>query len=658
MTQSLRRVEHPFLYLRGGAAWASPVVGEQITFDAEAAGLRLGDTRTTPIAPDEPGGTFGGLTLPTGLAAGADGRLFLADPAGNRILTYTTQQGQFAPLWPQRLPAAGAAADAPPDPYTLRNPRGVAISSDGDLVVADSGHGRVIIYAWPSLVARHIIPLAGGEPWDLAYDSRGLLYVADAKSGRVHRFDRLWRRDLAYLGGVPLLNIPRHLAIDDQDRVLVINAGARQQGDRQAHKPTAGIGGFPALVELDAKGKPAAPVQPPLHQRTLPAPLRRDGQGLWLPQAGRPRCPALHLQGLEVDRLGRLLGQGLPLLALPATVRFPRVGRFITAPLDSKLFNCPWHRLCFDVDLPAGCSLSVRTLTDPALLEGERVTTLPDSRWSRALAIGPGDSPEVLVQSGPGQVLWLELTLTGNGAATPVIRALTVYAPRTSSLTFLPPVFFEDPVSADFLDRYLSYFDTVFAEVESQIERFSGYLDPDGAPAGEFLTWLGSWLDVAFLAEWAEPTRRDFVRRAIELYKQRGTIAGLQALLRLHSATPTLEPVVIEHFRLRNYAARRQPAGDLVAGKLHIAGLALDPADQELAHHFTVVLPSQVAGSEQALATLHQLIETQKPAHTRYQLRIVEPGVRIGCQSTIGVDMLIGPYPSAPLPGMIEDVRL
>jgi hypothetical protein len=27
----------------------------------------------------------------------------------------------------------------------------------------------------------------------------------------------------------------------------------------------------------------------------------------------------------------------------------------------------------------------------------------------------------------------------------------------------------------------------------------------------------------------------------------------------------------------------------------------------------------------------------------------VEPGVRIGCQSSIGIDMLIGSYPAAPL---------
>ena len=44
-----------------------------------------------------------------------------------------------------------------------------------------------------------------------------------------------------------------------------------------------------------------------------------------------------------------------------------------------------------------------------------------------------------------------------------------------------------------------------------------------------------------------------------------------------------------------------------------------------------------------------RLIDAQKPAHTQYAIRVVHPGLRIGCQSTIGVDALIGPYPSASL---------
>ncbi|MCA9941569.1 MAG: hypothetical protein KC418_23175, partial [Anaerolineales bacterium] len=104
------------------------------------------------------------------------------------------------------------------------------------------------------------------------------------------------------------------------------------------------------------------------------------------------------------------------------------------------------------------------------------IANLPPARWSAPITIGPLDLPELLIQSSPGACLWLNVELRGNGTATPLIRSMTLYAPRQSSLNYLPPVFREDAVSADFLNRYLSYFDTIFDEIETLIAVFTGYL--------------------------------------------------------------------------------------------------------------------------------------------------------------------------------------
>ena len=108
--------------------------------------------------------------------------------------------------------------------------------------------------------------------------------------------------------------------------------------------------------------------------------------------------------------------------------------------------------------------------------------------------------------------------------------------------------------------------------------------------------------------------------------------------------------MIIEHFRLRDYHARRETGEpDLVDNRLYIAGVPLEPAANALAHHFTMLLPNQAVPDADALATLQRLIEAQKPAHTQYQLQVVEPGLRMGCQSSVGIDTLIGTYPVAPL---------
>jgi hypothetical protein len=92
----------------------------------------------------------------------------------------------------------------------------------------------------------------------------------------------------------------------------------------------------------------------------------------------------------------------------------------------------------------------------------------------------------------------------------------------------------------------------------------------------------------------------------------------------------------------------------LPGGRHYIGGYPLEPGPDALAHQFTVVLPASVAPDEPSLATLRQLVELQKPAHTDFQLRFVRPGLRIGCQSTVGVDTLVGDYPLEPL----EEMRL
>jgi phage tail-like protein len=302
-----------------------------------------------------------------------------------------------------------------------------------------------------------------------------------------------------------------------------------------------------------------------------------------------------------------------------------------------------------DADIPDATSLTIRTYVAASPLEDRRIIQIPTERWSRPLTMATDSPAEILFQSPPGRYLWLRIDFNSNGSATPVVRAAGVYAPRQSSLQFLPPVFHEDAVSADFIDRFLSYFDTIFAEAETLIESFTAYLSPNGVPSGEFLKWLGQWFDLQFLAVWDDEVRRTFIRRAIELYKQRGTIAGMKAILELHTG---VKPTLIEHFRLVNYMdAFEADAPDLPNNMLYVGGQPLPPLETPAqgAHRFTVLLPAYTVSSVDQEQTIRRLIEAQKPTHTDFELRTFTPGIRIGCQSTIGVDMHIAPYPQEPV---------
>jgi phage tail-like protein len=251
---------------------------------------------------------------------------------------------------------------------------------------------------------------------------------------------------------------------------------------------------------------------------------------------------------------------------------------------------------------------------------------------------------EILVQSDSGRYLWLRIDMAGNGQNTPIIHQIDIYAPRQSSFQYLPPVFHEDAESAHFLDRYLSYFDVIYDEIATVVESFAAYLDPAGVPSGDFLTWLGSWLDLEFLNAWDDDVRRSVIQQAIALYKARGTIAGLRRLIALYTG---IEPIIIEHFRLVDYDGATP---GWVDDTLYLAGVRLAARTQDEAkHRFTVVVPRHIVSDDNAQLTLMRMIDAQKPAHTFYDVLSYTPGIRIGCQSMIGVDTLIGDYPAGTL---------
>jgi hypothetical protein len=67
------------------------------------------------------------------------------------------------------------------------------------------------------------------------------------------------------------------------------------------------------------------------------------------------------------------------------------------------------------------------------------------------------------------------------------------------------------------------------------------------------------------------------------------------------------------------------------------------------AHRFRVVVPSCWVADATAEAILRRAVEAEKPAHTAWTLELIEPRLRVGVQSTLGIDTLLGDYPVARL---------
>lgn len=147
--------------------------------------------------------------------------------------------------------------------------------------------------------------------------------------------------------------------------------------------------------------------------------------------------------------------------------------------------------------------------------------------------MGEPNPSDALLESAEGRYLWVKIELIGSEHSSPRVGSFRAYFPRTSYLRYLPAIYRRDEASAEFLERFLSIFESVFVDVEEEIGSVTRYLDPGGVPA-EDLPWLGSWMALETDEDWPEPARRELVSRAPELLKKRGTREGLLEILRIY----------------------------------------------------------------------------------------------------------------------------
>ena len=74
------------------------------------------------------------------------------------------------------------------------------------------------------------------------------------------------------------------------------------------------------------------------------------------------------------------------------------------------------------------------------------------------------------------------------------------------------------------------------------------------------------------------------------------------------------------------------------------------PLADDYAHLFTVMVPAAQVPLASQRQALRDLIEAEKPAHTDFQLCLVEPRMRVGVQARVGIDSIVaGPGPALRL---------
>ena len=375
-------------------------------------------------------------------------------------------------------------------------------------------------------------------------------------------------------------------------------------------------------------------------------------------------------------------------------------GDFYSGTLDSGCADSDcWHRVDLIADLELGGALDVHYASSdsielvaevnkvfqqnaPALDKVNAIETLLSGLWNgpdelRSLSAVDAATEEasrsnfrqrsthsMLFRSPTKRFLWLKLSLSGLAAgARASVSRMRVYYPRLSYLRYLPAVYQEDAASSEFLERFLSIFETVFSDLESTIEVIPEVFDPEHTPK-EFLDWLAQWLDLGIEEEWAADVKRELIRKASSLYQKKGRPDGLADFIQIVTGSRPLiqesfeieQPFVLGEGKTLGSDTRvfSRPVTNLprdqrtVLGPTSILGKSLlrdttqVPVDpyRAAAHYFTILLDLSPQEFRRHERGLHRIIRENSPAHVGYEMRLVG-GMGLGPNLILGVNFRV-----------------
>lgn len=694
-----------FLTLNKSAAW-----GRGLQVNLDTSGDRLAVRRGLEYTLDKEltlEELTGGVTV-TDFAVGPCHILYILDAPARTIWVYDSVQGTVEPL------ACTGALLSDPTSITY---------APGTLYVADrKAAQRVIALAEVNWQIRWAVDASAAPstqtfeavkdftPVDLAVGAEGELYALDEANKMVVKFDEAGR--LAGVFGAAQLAgfAPASLALSRDEYLYVLDPAAPRVWKFNAGKKGALVdadlidfAGLVAEQKLPATFKPsgfAVDSDGVLYvgeRRSVASTeeddrfIRRfDGEGRYLGEAGDFRGSALTL-ALDGEDWMYVYGEEAPerkISVLTPSLRYTRgagmslvKGRYFSRSLDSAEEGTEWHKFVLDAEIPANTQVqisyraaddkqvTVRGNTDnldryidaaSALGEDERAERAADLDaldWS----VPAVNAADALILEGVGRYLWLRIDLIGGEERAPSIGSLRLDFPRNTYLRYLPAVYQEDEQSRDFLERFLSLFETFFSGTEASISRLARYFDVDSSLAsGDFLRWLASWLSISEDKSWTEEQLRELVRRAPELYKQRGTREGLEAMIEIFTGE---RPLVVEHFQTTGCAqpsaASKRTAEE--SGAQHVQSLeeiyrnlyGTDP------YCFCVLLKpyrTEAKGqrrvvrrlSEEERKAVRRIVDAEKPAHTCAGLLALQPWINLDLHTYLGVNTYLS-QPSARL---------
>jgi phage tail-like protein len=648
---------------------------------------------------------------PAGIVVDCSGNIYYTDPDSSVLMRVSGCDASVAPV-----PCVRQGSSGLPGQWNAQ--RGLLIPpSRRVLFVADSGNHRLQIFDLDTFQLLEIwgagtgfvpspssLPGRFNMPWTLAADSAGNVYVVDYGNSRVQKLNPLGQVMAPFSVNCSASGVvePSDIAVSTVSGNICVFVL-----DASTHKiHLLDVDGNPLK---DSAGNPLVLSDANLQQ---PMGLAAAGDSLYVGDNAARRIFRFQVgntsafvgeaigyegpvAGLFANSQGTLWvnpGNSQPVITSATQQGFGTQGvLWRDTPIVVPGRKAKWHRFQAILQkLNAAAHLDVFAYAtdqwnDAPAVDPAAPHPFADKRWKSMASLVNLDLTDLYIGSERKKFLWVGALFSGDGTATPILEQLRVEFDWPTLDQYLPAIYRNTGKCEDFLVRLLSLFQSLFEDIETEIDRLPALFDPFAAPA-DFLSWLGGCLGLDMDENWSEEKEREIIGEIFDYYGKRGTREGLREALRLFAGVNAIidEPILnaawwalpegpesccsscaeeaVEPGSWTNTGnsilgwttmlSAAQPQGAVVGTSADLDQSHLIPEEEfgvplfsDVAYRFRVTLYRSQVMSPEVLTRIRAVLDAEKPAHTVYEICFVDPLFRVGFQSCVGVDTVVGGPP-------------
>ena len=323
-------------------------------------------------------------------------------------------------------------------------------------------------------------------------------------------------------------------------------------------------------------------------------------------------------------------------------------GVFFSKILDSGEKETHWHRMtCVMPEFRAGIRFWIYSSeTTDVIYNGQKINIeeilfsniSPSKKRSicecflKKEVLGETD---ILLHNVKGRYIWICIEIYSGQEDNAGVENIFIYFPQKSWINYLPSIYQKNRESAEFLDRYLSIFQTLYDDFNNKFENSAVLLEPSATNI-DFLHYMAKWLDMSNTHIWSEEKLRKLIHMAPNLFKKCGTRSGIIEIIKLFTGE---EPLIVEQWQIRQYLknSHKKEALERLYG-----------TDENT---FLILIKEKYCSGKREQEALLNIIQEMSPAHMEARLVSLRQFIILGEHTYLGVNSSLGYYKPMRLDG-------